>query len=169
MLLIRQLFGFTGNALISGAVGETAERATASSIQSYIAQRLPEAIGSGTGSSNDDSISTGGSGNTGGADGGLANSKTIEINVVYDRVPYCKPDTCGFVGLDYANTVQKPVRFAKAVVLDADSEEIVADNLRTDAAGNLSFSVSATIRDLYRSGVCGEYRRWCRQLGLANC
>ena len=143
LLLIRQLFGFTGNALISGAVGETAERGTASLIQSYIAQRLPEAIGSGTGSSNDDSIGTGGNGDAGGVDGGLADSKTIEINVVYDRVPYCKPDTCGFVGLDYANTVQKPVRFAKAVVLDADSDEIVADNLRTDAAGNLSFSVSA--------------------------
>ena len=168
LLLIRQLFGFTGNALISGAVGETAERATASLIQSYIAQRLPEAIGSGTGSSNDDSISTGGNGNTGGADGGSADSKTIEINVVYDRVPYCKPDTCGFVGLDYANTVQKPVRFAKAVVLDADSDEIVADNLRTDAAGNLSFSVSATYC-FYCSSLCGEYRRWCRQLGLANC
>ena len=150
LLLIRQLFGFTGNALISGAVGETAERATASSIQSYIAQRLPEAIGSGTGSSNDDSISTGGSGNTGGADGGSANSKTIEINVVYDRVPYCKPDTCGFVGLDYANTVQKPVRFAKAVVLDADSEEIVVDNLRTDAAGNLSFSVATNATFIVR-------------------
>ena len=141
LLLIRQLFGFTGSALTSGAVGENAERAMASAIQSYITQRLPGSIGSGTGSSNDDSISTGGNGDAGGVDGGLADSKTIEINVVYDRVPYCKPDTCGFVGLDYANTVQKPVRFAKAVVLDADSDEIVVDNLRTDAAGDLSFSV----------------------------
>ena len=39
--------------------------------------------------------------------------------------PIANQDTCGFVGLDYANTVQKPVRFAKAVVLDADSDDIV--------------------------------------------
>ena len=50
LLLIRYLFGFTGNALAAGAVGEAAERATASAIQAYIAQRLPDSNGSGGGS-----------------------------------------------------------------------------------------------------------------------
>ena len=50
LLLIRYLFGFTGNALAAGAVGEAAERATASAIQAYIAQRLPDSNGSASGS-----------------------------------------------------------------------------------------------------------------------
>gem|GEM_PF-1204322 len=182
LLLIRQLFGFTGNALTAGAVGEAAERATASAIQTYIAQRLPDSIGSGGGSddggglgsetgdagdsgtdgsdtgvdsggatsggstdggSSDGGTDSGGdSGDTGGTDGGSAGTKNIEINVVYDRVPYCTSASCGSLGLDYAKTVQKPVRFAKAAVLDADSKQILTDNLRTDAAGRVSFSVA---------------------------
>ena len=183
MLLIRQLFGFTGNALTAGAVGEAAERATASAVQTYIAQRLPYSNESGGGSgdggglgtdtgdagdsgtdgsdtgvdsggatsggSTDGGTSDGGtdsggdSGDTGGTDGGSAGTKTIEINVVYDRVPYCTSASCGSLGLDYAKTVQKPVRFAKAAVLDADSKQVLMDNLRTDAAGRVSFSVAA--------------------------
>ena len=50
LLLIRYLFGFTGNALTAGAVGASAERATASAIQAYIAQRLPDSNGSASGS-----------------------------------------------------------------------------------------------------------------------
>ena len=180
LLLIRQLFGFTGNALTAGAVGETAERATASAIQAYITQRLPDSNGSASGSDDgvgadtgdaggsdtagsDTGEDTGGTtsggstdggtsdgdtdsgGDTGGTDGGSAGTKTIEIDVVYDRVPYrapeCTASGCSYRGLDYANIVQKPVRFAKAQVLDADSKAIVTDNLRTDAAGRLSFSV----------------------------
>ena len=53
LLLIRYLFGFTGNALAAGAVGEAAERKTASAIQAYIAQRLPDSIGSGASGSGD--------------------------------------------------------------------------------------------------------------------
>ena len=180
LLLIRQLFGFTGNALTAGAVGETAERATASAIQAYIKQRLPDSNGSASGSDDgvgadtgdaggsdtagsDTGEDTGGTtsggstdggtsdgdtdsgGDTGGTDGGSAGTKMIEIDVVYDRVPYrapeCTASGCSYRGLDYANIVQKPVRFAKAQVLDADSKAIVTDNLRTDAAGRLSFSV----------------------------
>jgi len=183
LLLIRQLFGFTGNALTAGAVGEGAERATASAIQAYIAQRLPDSDGSASGSddgggvgsdtgdagdsgtdgsdtgvdsgggttsggSTDGGTSGGGtdsggdSGDTGGTDGGSAGTKTIEIDVVYDRVPYCTSPSCGSLGLDYAKTVQKPVRFAKAAVLDADSKQVLMDNLRTDAAGRVSFAVA---------------------------
>ena len=183
LLLIRYLFGFTGNALTAGAVGASAERKTASAIQAYIAQRLPDsnvsasgsddgggvgsdtgdAGGSGTdgsdtgvdsgggstsGASSDGGTSDGGtdsggdSGDTGGTDGGSAGTKTIEIDVVYDRVPYCTSASCGSLGLDYARTVQKPVRFAKAAVLDADSKQVLMDNLRTDAAGRVSFSVA---------------------------
>ncbi|MDA8535436.1 hypothetical protein N9K70_07390, partial [Pseudomonadales bacterium] len=183
LLLIRQLFGFTGNALTAGAVGEAAERATASAIQAYIAQRLPDSNGSASGSddgggvgsdtgdaggsgtdgsdtgvdsgggstsggSTDGGTSDGGtdsggdSGDSGGPDGGSAGTKTIEIDVVYDRVPYCTSASCGSLGLDYAKTVQKPVRFAKGAVLDADSKQVLMDNLRTDAAGRVSFSVA---------------------------
>ncbi|MDG1115221.1 MAG: hypothetical protein P8N63_15740, partial [Pseudomonadales bacterium] len=181
LLLIRQLFGFTGNALTAGAVGEAAERGAASAIQAYITQRVPDAIGSGGGSddgggpgsdtgdaggsdtgadsggttsggSTDGGTSDGGtdsggeSGDTGGTDGGSAGTKTIEIDVVYDRVPYrtpdCTPSGCSYQGLDYANTVQKPVRFARAMILEADSREVVTDNLSTDAAGRLSFTVA---------------------------
>ena len=183
LLLIRYLFGFTGNALAAGAVGEAAERATASAIQAYIAQRLPDSNGSASGSddggglgsdtgdaggsgtdgsdtgvdsgggstsggSTDGGTSDGGtdsggdSGDSGGTDGGSAGTKTIEIDVVYDRVPYCTSASCGSLGLDYAKTVQKPVRFAKAAVLDADSKQVLMDNLKTDAAGRVSFSVA---------------------------
>ena len=183
LLLIRYLFGFTGNALTAGAVGASAERKTASAIQAYIAQRLPDSNGSASGSddgggvgsdtgdaggsgtdgsdtgvdsgggstsggSTDGGTSDGGtdsggdSGDTGGTDGGSAGTKTIEIDVVYDRVPYCTSASCGSLGLDYARTVQKPVRFAKAAVLDADSKQVLMDNLRTDAAGRVSFSVA---------------------------
>jgi len=126
LLLIRYLFGFTGNALAAGAVGEAAERATASAIQAYIAQRLPDSNGSASGSDDggglgSDTGDAGGSGtdgsdtgvdsgggstsggstdggtsdggtdsggdsdDSGGTDGGSAGTKTIEIDVVYDR------------------------------------------------------------------------------------
>ena len=41
LLLIRYLFGFTGEALISGAIGVGAERDTAAAIETYIQARLP--------------------------------------------------------------------------------------------------------------------------------
>ena len=95
------------------------------------------------GAASDGGTDSGGdSGDTGGTDGGSAGTKTIEIDVVYDRVPYCTSASCGSLGLDYARTVQKPVRFAKAAVLDADSKQVLMDNLRTDAAGRVSFSVA---------------------------
>ena len=104
--------------------------------------------GSTSGGSTDGGTSDGGTdsggdgGDSGGTDGGSAGTKTIEIDVVYDRVPYCTSASCGSLGLDYAKTVQKPVRFAKAAVLDADSKQVLMDNLRTDAAGRVSFSVA---------------------------
>lgn len=42
LLLIRYLFGFRGEALMSGAVGAGAERNTAEAIETYILARLPE-------------------------------------------------------------------------------------------------------------------------------
>jgi hypothetical protein len=36
------LFGFTGDALISGAIGAGAERNTADAIETYIQARLPK-------------------------------------------------------------------------------------------------------------------------------
>jgi len=42
LLLIRYLFGFTGDALISGAIGAGAERNTADAIETYIQARLPK-------------------------------------------------------------------------------------------------------------------------------
>ena len=42
LLLIRYLFGFTGDALISGAIGAGAERNTADAIENYIQARLPK-------------------------------------------------------------------------------------------------------------------------------
>ena len=208
LLLIRQLFGFTGDALTAGAVGETAERATASAIQAYIAQLLPDSNGSESGSddggglgsdtgdaggSGTDGSDTGGdsgggstsggstdggtsdggtdsggdSGETGGTDGGSAGTKTIEIDVVYDRVPYrapeCTASGCAYQGLDYANTVQRPVRFAKAMILDADSQEVVIDSLRTDAAGRLSFSIAedaAFIVRVYAESAGNDAASW---------
>jgi hypothetical protein len=41
LLLIRYLFGFSGDALISGAVSENAERTSAEQIEAYISERIP--------------------------------------------------------------------------------------------------------------------------------
>jgi hypothetical protein len=41
LLLIRYLFGFSGEALISGAIGSGAERDTAEAVESYIKARVP--------------------------------------------------------------------------------------------------------------------------------
>ena len=41
LILIRYLFGFSGDALISGAVSENAERTTAEQIEAYISERIP--------------------------------------------------------------------------------------------------------------------------------
>jgi len=42
LLLIRYLFGFSGEALISGAIGSGAERNTAAAVEAYIEARVPE-------------------------------------------------------------------------------------------------------------------------------
>ena len=41
LLLIRYLFGFSGDSLISGAIGDGAERDTAEEVDRYISNRLP--------------------------------------------------------------------------------------------------------------------------------
>ena len=41
LLLIRYLFGFSGDSLISGAIGEGAERDTADEVEAYIEERVP--------------------------------------------------------------------------------------------------------------------------------
>ena len=41
LLFIRYLFGFSGDALISGAVGENAQRTTTKQIQAYISECIP--------------------------------------------------------------------------------------------------------------------------------
>ena len=41
LLLIRYLFGFSGDALISGAIGSGAERDTAAEVEAYIEERIP--------------------------------------------------------------------------------------------------------------------------------
>ena len=41
LLLIRYLFGFSGDALISGAIGSGAERDTAAAVEAYIKARVP--------------------------------------------------------------------------------------------------------------------------------
>jgi hypothetical protein len=41
LLLIRYLFGFSGDSLISGAIGDGAERDTAEEVEAYIEARLP--------------------------------------------------------------------------------------------------------------------------------
>jgi len=41
LLLIRYLFGFSGDSLISGAIGDGAERDTAEEVEAYIAERVP--------------------------------------------------------------------------------------------------------------------------------
>jgi hypothetical protein len=41
LLLIRYQFGFSGDALISGAVSENAQRTTAEQIETYISERIP--------------------------------------------------------------------------------------------------------------------------------
>ena len=41
MLLIRYLFGFSGDSLISGAIGSGAERDTAEEVEAYIKERVP--------------------------------------------------------------------------------------------------------------------------------
>jgi hypothetical protein len=40
-LLIRYLFGFSGDALISGAVGENAQRTTTKQIEAYSSECIP--------------------------------------------------------------------------------------------------------------------------------
>jgi hypothetical protein len=42
LLLIRYLFGFTGDALIAGATGDGASRTTSAEIEAYIRERIPE-------------------------------------------------------------------------------------------------------------------------------
>lgn len=44
LLLIRYLFGFSGDSLISGAIGTGAERDTAEDVEAYIAERVPESL-----------------------------------------------------------------------------------------------------------------------------
>ena len=41
LLLIRYLFGFSGDSLISGAIGDGAERDTAEEVEAYINERIP--------------------------------------------------------------------------------------------------------------------------------
>ena len=41
LLLIRYLFGFSGDSLISGAIGSGAERDTAEEVEAYIRDRVP--------------------------------------------------------------------------------------------------------------------------------
>ena len=41
LLLIRFLFGFSGDSLISGAIGDGAERDTAEEVEAYIKERVP--------------------------------------------------------------------------------------------------------------------------------
>ena len=41
LLLIRYLFGFSGDSLISGAVGLEATRSSAEEIEAYISERVP--------------------------------------------------------------------------------------------------------------------------------
>ncbi|MDB4036104.1 thrombospondin type 3 repeat-containing protein [Pseudomonadales bacterium] len=41
LLLIRYLFGFSGDSLISGAIGDGAERDTAEEVEAYIEERVP--------------------------------------------------------------------------------------------------------------------------------
>jgi hypothetical protein len=41
LLLIRYLFGFSGDSLISGAIGDGAERDTADEVEAYIEERVP--------------------------------------------------------------------------------------------------------------------------------
>ena len=45
LLLIRYLFGFSGEALISGAIGSGAERNTAAAVEAYIEARVATAVG----------------------------------------------------------------------------------------------------------------------------
>ena len=41
LLLIRYLFGFSGDSLVSGAIGSGAERDTAEEVEAYIQERVP--------------------------------------------------------------------------------------------------------------------------------
>jgi hypothetical protein len=41
LLLIRYLFGFSGDSLISGAIGSGADRDTAEEVEAYIEERIP--------------------------------------------------------------------------------------------------------------------------------
>jgi len=41
LLLIRYLFGFTGDSLVQGALGDGAERNTAEEIETYLGERMP--------------------------------------------------------------------------------------------------------------------------------
>jgi hypothetical protein len=41
LLLIRYLFGFSGDTLISGAIGAQATRDTATAVEAYIEARIP--------------------------------------------------------------------------------------------------------------------------------
>ena len=41
LLLIRYLFGFSGDSLISGAIGVDATRNTAEAVEAYIKERVP--------------------------------------------------------------------------------------------------------------------------------
>ena len=41
LLLIRYLFGFSGDSLVSGAIGSEATRDTAEAVEAYIKERVP--------------------------------------------------------------------------------------------------------------------------------
>ena len=42
LLLIRYLFGFSGDSLVSGAIGTNATRNTPEAVSAYIAERVPQ-------------------------------------------------------------------------------------------------------------------------------
>lgn len=157
LLLIRGLFGFSGDALIVGAVGDSAQRSSATAISAYISERLSS---SGSGGASDGSGDSGTG--TGGTDNGSGASKEIEVNLVYDRVPYCQSSECGS-GLDYERTVQQPMRFVLVDVLSGSGTEVLQQGLVSDAEGQLSFSIdsdasfSLRIRAESRGAVPGQW------------
>ena len=69
LLLIRGLFGFSGEALIAGAVGSGAERFSAAEILTYVTARLPGEGNSDTGNNGGDDDGPADGGDGGAADG----------------------------------------------------------------------------------------------------
>ena len=167
LLIIRHLFGFEGQSLVSGAVGplsDLSDTEIAANLRALEGDGTPDegtttggdttgggadAGDSGGGSDDDDDDSGGGStddgetgGGSGSTDGGSADFVDIQLSVLYERVYPVVDTSSGFYSarLDYEGAKFLPGRLLDVSAFDAETDqEFVPETAwRTDKAGQLT-------------------------------